>query len=70
MPPIGSKVVRKPISLPMPSEKTGTSERRASSRSSEKEARLAVSTPSVTRTTALLSAGPEATRRMASSAAS
>ena len=66
----GVKTLRKPTSLPMPIEKTGTSERRASSRSSSKVALLAVSTPSVTSTTALLSAGPGATRRMASTAAS
>ena len=47
-----------------------TSDRRASSRSSVNVALLAVSTPSVTSTTALLSAGPGATRRMASTAAS
>jgi hypothetical protein len=43
---------------------------RASSRSASNLMLLEVSTPSVTRTTALLSAGPGATRRMASAAAS
>jgi hypothetical protein len=57
-------------SPPRPMENTGTSERRAYSRSWEKEIALAVSTPSLTRTTALLSAGPLATWRIDSKAAS
>ena len=70
LPPTGSNILRKVVSPPMASEKTGTSDRRAISRSSSNEAWLEVSIPSVTSTTALLSAGPGATRRMASMAAS
>jgi hypothetical protein len=66
----GISMRRKPFSPSMPIENTGTSERRASSRTSSKVALLALSTPSVTSTTALLSAGTSATRRMASAAAS
>ena len=53
-----------------PIENTGTSARRAVSRRSANEILLPVSTPSVTSTTALLSAGPSFTRWIASKVAS
>ena len=68
--PAGENMRATGPSPPRPMEKTGISERRAYSFSWENETALDVSTPSLTSTTALLSAGPLARRRMDSKAAS